>query len=173
MIIDGKEIEFFIKRAKVPEKYYGVLVREVRLALNSLNFISDIRTKRSVATDSIYFTVKLKNISEVYTLSIRSHFPKEVKENYLYFYTPRFNSLSELHYSIKFELSKLYNMKAKECGLHLVEYPSKDVYKKTIIKKKSKKEPDIKLKGTRAHFKKIQQDSFEDFINEFRQSENK
>lgn len=167
MMIDGKEIGFFIKSAKVPEKYYSVLIREVRLALNSLNFINYIRTKRSASTDSIYFTVKMKNISEIYILSLRSHFPKEKKENYLYFYTPRFESLSDLQFSIKTDLTKIYNKRAKELGFHVSEYPSKNVLTKPNINRKIKKEPVTKLKGTRAHFQMLHQQSFEDFLDEF------
>ena len=83
MIINGKEIDFFIKRAKVPERYYEVLTREVRLTLNNLYFIKELRTKRSRSTDSIYFTIQIKHIKQKYTISIRSHFPLERHEYYL------------------------------------------------------------------------------------------
>lgn len=172
MIINGKEIDFFIKRAKVPERYYEVLTREVRLTLNNLYFIKEVRTKRSRSTDSIYFTIQIKHIKQKYTISIRSHFPLERHEYYLYYFTPRFNNLADLTQKIEDDLVKIYNQKAVELGISLADYSSKKISYETN-KKKLKKDPVVKLKGTKAHFENLQQESFEDFLAEFNQTSKK
>lgn len=169
MIIDGKEIEFFTKYRKIPEKYYEVLSREVRLALNSLSVVQEVRTQKSRSTDSIYFKIKIKHMDELYTLSLRSHFPKEAKEFYLYYYTPNFHTLTELTKKIKIDILKIYNRKAEELGIRAVSDPEKDVLNDKN-KPRKKKEIGPKLKGTKSQFLSVQQQSFDDFFKQFNES---
>lgn len=168
MIIDGKEIRFFIPQKKVPERYYTFLEREVRLALGELKFVTLEKTKRSKSTDSLYFEVAIKGVEDEYTISLRSHPPIEKVKNYLYFYTPNYATASDLTYTIKCELTELFNRFAAIRGAKQMAMPERNPFTKKPEQKMSKYKKAKKLKGTKTHLLEVQEDSFDNFLKDFK-----
>ena len=166
MIIDGEQIQFYSK-GTVPDRYYSILEREMRLAFSKLSFATLVRTKRSKTTDSLYFTVELKGEAERVIVSLRRHPPKEIREHHLYFYTPKYAYVSDLLYAVKKEITETFNERAQFRGIAPKEVPTKNASKRGVQKRQKKHNSVQKLRGTNTHLRRIQNESFETFLNSF------
>ncbi len=108
MEIGGK----FIKRnrkVKCFDRYYfDALTRFVGNDLRNQKFVKDIKVIRSKSTDSIYFYLELKGMSNKIKLSLRTHAPKEYPDDGVYLNVARYRLIRDLRYAVIKKLCKEY-----------------------------------------------------------------
>ncbi|MGM0125399.1 hypothetical protein IGI37_002798 [Enterococcus sp. AZ194] len=178
MIIDGKEIVFFSKKKEVPAKYYQILERVIVSELKALVFVERVKVRQAKRTNSLYFETRVKGVEEALTVSVRSHFPLETREDYLYILLPHYKVMSEVIEDIRKEMTTLYNQKADAADKTKYLCPEErrlmqeDLADKKKPKKRKHNLPN-KSKGTRTDFKRAQLSSYEDFLKEFKENESK
>jgi len=143
MVIGGKEIKRHQNFKKLDNYYFQALKSIARESLSELKFISIETHNVSKTSDSIYFKFKLNHHEGSFTLSLRTHPPKEEAENYFYFYLYDYKSLAELKKSIQMQLIIRYNKKAAELGIvkEISEYKKKPYNHNAAVKKKKKNRP--------------------------------
>jgi len=140
MVIGGKEIRKYQCFKKLDDYYFQAIKSIARESLSELKFVSIETHNVSKSTDSIYFKFKLNHHEGTFTLSLRTHPPKEETEDYFYFYLYNFNTISELKDSIQKRLIIHYNKKAYELGIakDMNEYKRKPHNHGSSLKKKKK-----------------------------------
>ena len=140
MVIGGKRIERFQKKKEVSNYYYNAIKTEVRNAIFELPFLQVISTYVSKSTESLYFNVRVNHTNEIFVLSLRTHYPVEEKENHLYFYLDRYDSLKSLREDIQIQLMAQYEQLLREQGLEVTEVKKRKPFSyQTAKKSKNKK----------------------------------
>jgi len=140
MVIGGKEIRRYQNFKKLDNYYFQTIKSIARESLSELKFVSIESHNVSKSTDSIYFKFKLNHHTSSFTLSLRTHQPKEITENYFYFYLYNYDNLTDLKRTIQKQLIIYYNKKANELGIAKAssEYKKKPHNHQASLKKKKK-----------------------------------
>jgi len=107
--IDGKKIKRYQNFKKLNDYYFQAIKSIARESLSELTFVSIKSHNISKSTDSIYFEFEISHHSEIFTISLRTHQPREVAENYFYFYLYDYKNLIELKKAIQRQLIDYYN----------------------------------------------------------------
>jgi len=143
MVIGGKEIRRYQCFKNLDNYYFQALKFIARESLTELKFVSIETHNLSKSTDSIYFKFKLNHHEDSFTLSLRTHPPKEEVENYFYFYLYNYKSLAELKREIQNRLIIRYNKKADELGIakEKSEYKKPQHNHSGSLRKKKKNRP--------------------------------
>lgn len=138
MMIAGVEVSFYQKKIDTNERYYQILVSSVKTELRKITKVVKVMEEVSKTTDSIYFNVTLEGLREKLVVSLRTHRPKDMQDNYIYFYLPKYESLGELTQHIVRKVSLAYNIRAEKEGLggKAIIKESKTISRSTHKKKK-------------------------------------
>jgi len=140
MVIGGKEIKRYQNFKNLDDYYFQAIKSIARESLSELKFVSIETHNVSKSSDSIYFKFKLNHHEDSFTLSLRTHSPKEEIENYFYFYLYDYETLAELKMEIQMRLIIHYNKTAYKLGIakEMSEYKKKPHSHKASVKKKKK-----------------------------------
>ncbi|MGX7024058.1 hypothetical protein [Vagococcus hydrophili] len=159
----GKKLIFF-KKNGASERYYEIIVQQVRTDLKKISAVQQVKSNISNTTDSFYFEVEMKHLNKLVTISIRTHFVKDKKATYIYLYIINYKDVTSLVKAVQIKLVAYYNVLANEnnfkptCILNSEKLPTKN---------QKKKEPKRKLRGTKTELLEIQNSSFQSFLNDF------
>lgn len=164
MVIDGKEIVFFQKKNDVSERYYEILKQEVKNAIKDISSVEQVKVVVSKKTDSFYFYVSMYRLDEPLVVSIRTHGVKEKKENHIYIYIPRSETMRELNEYVQKKVLAYYNLIAVKRGFKQAVIEKKELNNNPSKKKLAKR----KLRGTKTELLSVQEDSFDLLLKEFK-----
>jgi len=161
MVIDGKEIRRYQNFKNLNDYYFQAIKSIARESLTELKFIKIETHNISKTTDSIYFKFKMNHHINSFTLSLRTHKPKEHADHYFYLYLYDYDNLAELKAAIQGQLIDHYNKKANKLGIakEISEYKKKSHYHQSSVKKKKKNR--VKVDNL------CLDDSFQQFMKDF------
>jgi len=145
MVIGGKEIRKYQCFKRLDDYYFQAIKSIARESLSELKFVNIETHNVSKSSDSIYFKFKLNHHKDSFTLSLRTHPPREETENYFYFYLYDYESLAKLKREIQRRLIIRYNKKAYILGIakEVSEYKKKPHSHRASPKKKKKSRTEI------------------------------
>ena len=151
MVIGGKEIKRHQDFKNLDDYYFQALKSIARDSLSELTFLNIENHNLSKSSDSIYFNFTLNHHEDVFTLSLRTHRPKEYLKNYFYFYLYNYDNLRQLRKAIQKEIVSFYNKKAGKLGISksISDYKRKPHNHQASLKKKKKNR--TKLYSFNAH----------------------
>jgi len=160
MVISGKEVRQDQNSKELDGYYFQTIKFIARESLTELKFVKIETHNISKSTDSIYFKFKMNHHTNSFTLSLRTHEPKEYADNYFYLYLYDYDNLAELKTAIQEQLITHYNKKASKLGIakKMSEYTKKPHNHHLSLKKKKKNR--TKINTLHAH------DSFHYFMRE-------
>lgn len=141
MIIDGIESEQGQKKSHVTKYYMNALKREVRQALDELDFVTVLKVTESIRTDSLYFKLIAKHHNAPWQIEIRTHPPVDRYREASIFYVYSYESLRDLRNAIKKRLIQNYNMKVLDLGFKRIPVPGEKIRRHVVLPKPKKKVP--------------------------------
>ena len=142
MMISGKSVEKGQNDKKLDDYYFQVIKSIAWESLAELRFVKIVSHKRSKSTDSVYFKFKMNHHECVFTISLRTHRPKEYEDHYFYVYLYDYDTLAEVKAAIQGQLIAHYNKKANKLGIvkQLKDYAKPSHSYHTTEKRKNKKQ---------------------------------
>jgi len=145
MVIGGRKIKKGQKIKELDEYYFQAIKSIARESLSELKFVTIVTHKCSKSTDSIYFKFKVNHHESVYTLSLRTHRPKEYEDHYFYVYLYDYDTLAEVKTAIQGQLIAHYNKKANKLGIvkQLKDYAKPPHSYHTTKKRKNKNQKKV------------------------------
>ena len=104
MVIGETKVKKDQNISELDECYFETIKSITYKSLSELKFVKLVSYQRSKSTDSIYFTFSMNHHDQVFTLSLRTHPPKECRDNYFYVFLYDYDNLGELKATIQDQL---------------------------------------------------------------------
>ena len=161
MVIDGKKIKRYQDFKSLNDYYFQAIKSIARESLTELKFVKIETHNISKTTDSIYFKFKMNHHTGSFTLSLRTHEPREEEDHYFYLYLYDYDNLAQLRTAIQGQLIAHYNKKANKLGIakEINAYKKRSHYHQSLLKKKKKNR--VKVDNL------CLDDSFQQFMEDF------